>query len=169
MMNVLVSDSSVLIQFAKRELLPKMFKLAFQFAVPDLLFNEELIGLGVFSRQDLLGFGLRVETLDPEAVAVAVAVSYQSRRPALSLVDAFALALARREGWVLLTEDRIMQRFARSEGISHHDILWVIDNISTAGILSAAQVIVALEAMRDDPRCPVPKRELALRLRRLTG
>ena len=167
MMKVLVSDSSVLIQFAKRELLHKMFELAFQFAVPDLLFNEELIDLGVYSRQDLLGFGLQVETLDPEGVAVAI--SYQTRRPALSLVDAFALALAHREGWELLTEDRIMQRFARSEGISHHDILWVIDNMSTAGILAAAQVIVALEAMRDDPRCSVPKHELARRLRRLTG
>ena len=155
MMKVLVSDSSVLIEFAKRELLHKMFELDFQFAVPDLLFNEELIDLGVYSRQDLFSFGLQVETLDPEGVAVAI--SYQSRRPALSLVDAFALALANRQGWELLTEDRIMRRFARSEGIPHHDTLWVIDNMSNAGILAAAQVIVALEAMRADPRCPVPQ------------
>ena len=35
-MKVLVSDSSVLIEFAKRELLDKMFELRFQFAVPGL-------------------------------------------------------------------------------------------------------------------------------------
>ena len=60
-MKVLVSDSSILIEFAKRELLDKMFALDFEFAVPDLLFHEELINLASYSRQDLLGYGLRVE------------------------------------------------------------------------------------------------------------
>ena len=45
-MKVLVSDSSVLIEFSKRDLLDKMFELEFQFAVPDLLFHEELIDSG---------------------------------------------------------------------------------------------------------------------------
>ena len=164
-MKVLVSDSSVLIEFSKRDLLDKMFELEFQFAAPDLLFHEELIDLGAYSRQDLLGFGLRVESLDSEGVGMAMA--YQSKRPALSLVDSFAIALANHHGWYLLTEDRIMRSVARSEGISHLDALWVIDNMLTAGILSPGQVVAALEGMRDDPRCPVPSRELALRLRRL--
>ena len=81
-----------------------MFELKFQFAVPDLLFHEELIDLGPYSRQDLLAFGLSVESLDVEGVELALA--YQSARPALSLVDSFALALAGRQGWHLLTEDR---------------------------------------------------------------
>ena len=96
-MKVLVSDSSILIEFSKRELLDKMFDLELQFAVPDLLFHEELIDLGSYSRRDLVGFGLRVEALDAEGVELAIA--YQSERPALSLVDAFALALADRQGW----------------------------------------------------------------------
>ena len=166
-MKILVSDSSVLIELSKRELLDRMFDLHLKFAVPDLLFEEELIDLGVYSRQDLLGFGLRVEALDPDGVATAM--YYQSTRPALSLVDSFALALAKLRGWELLTEDRGMRTLAQSEGIPHHDVLWVIDHMSAAGILPAAQVIVALEAMRDDPRCPVPNHELSLRLRRLAG
>ena len=165
-MKVLVSDSSVLIELAKRELLDRMFELRFQFAVPDLLFDEELIDLGAYSRQDLLSFGLLVEALDTEGVAMAI--SYQSRRTALSLVDSFALALAKQQGWELLTEDRVMRSVAQSEGIPHHHVLWVIDKMNSAGILSAAQLITTLEAMRDDPRCPVPKRELTLRLNRLT-
>ena len=35
-MKVLVSDSSILIEFAKRKLLDEMFALEFEFAVPDL-------------------------------------------------------------------------------------------------------------------------------------
>ncbi len=165
-MKVLVSDSSVLIEFSKRELLDKMFALEFQFAVPDLLFHEELIDLGSYSRKDLLGFGLRVESLDAEGVEMAIA--YQSERPALSLVDSFALALADRQGWHLLTEDRTMRSVAESKGIAYMDALWIIDRMLDAHILSASQVAAVLEAMRDDPRCPVPKPELAIRIRRLS-
>ena len=164
-MKILVSDSSILIEFSKRELLDRMFELEFQFAVPDLLFHEELIDLGAYSRQDLLGFGLKVESLDAEGVEMAIA--YQSERPALSLVDSFALALADRQGWQLLTEDRTMRSVARSKGIAHRDALWVVDNMLVADILSASQVVAVLEAMRDDPRCPVHKPDLAARIRRL--
>ncbi len=38
-MKVLVSDSSILIEFSKRGLLGRMFQLEFEFAVPDLLFR----------------------------------------------------------------------------------------------------------------------------------
>ena len=164
-MKVLVSDSSILIEFSKRELLDKMFHLEFQFAVSDLLFHEELIDLGAYSRQDLLAFGLRVESLDAQGVETAIV--YQSERPALSLVDSFALALADRQGWHLLTEDRTMRSVAQSKGIAHRDALWVIDSMQDAGILLAPQVVAVLEAMRNDPRCPVPKPDLAARIRRL--
>ena len=166
-MQILVSDSSVLIEFSKRDLLDRMFELRFQFAVPDLLFNEELIDLGSYDRQDLVRLGLRVEALDPEGVATAIA--YQSRRRALSLVDCFALALAHHRGYTLLTEDRRMISFALEEGIQHHDLLWIIDQMHQAAILTTSQVVAAPEAMRADSRSPVPEQELARRLRRLTG
>ena len=166
-MNVLVSDSSILIEFSKHDLLDKMFALEFQFVVPDLLFHEELIDLGAYSRQDLIDLGMKVESLDADGVEMAIA--YQSRRTALSLVDAFALALAVGRGWQLLTEDRVMRSVAELEGIAHRDAMWVIDSISEAGILSPSQVVAVLEAMRDDPRCPVQKPDLAVRIRRLGG
>ena len=96
-MQILVSDSSMLIESSKRDLLDRMFELRVQFAVPDLLFNEELIDLGRYDRQGLVRLGLRVEALDPEGVATAIA--YQTRRRALSLVVHFAAALdSRRSG-----------------------------------------------------------------------
>ncbi len=164
-MKVLVSDSSILIEFAKRKVLHSMFELEFQFAVPDLLYHEELIDLGGYSRRDLLHLGLRVESLDAEGVEKAVL--YQSERPALSLVDSFALALADSRGWLLLTEDRTIRSVAESKGIAHLDAMWVVDNLLLAGILSESLAVSVLKAMRDDPRCPVPKPELAVRIRRL--
>ena len=165
-MKVLVSDSSILIKFSKRGLLGRMFQLEFEFAVPDLL-HEELIDLGAHTRSDLLDLGLRVEALDAKGVEVAIA--YQAERPALSLVDSFALALASHQGWPLLTEDRAMRSVADSKGIAHRDALWLIDNLLGASILSASQIMAALATMRDDPRCPVSKSGLAVRIRQLGG
>lgn len=149
-MKILVSNSSILIEFSKRELLDKMFHLEFQFVVPDLLYHEELMDLSTYTRQDLLDFGLRVESLDADGVQKAIA--YQSEWPALSLVDSFALALAAYRGWHLLTEDRTMRKVAQFKSIAHRDALWVIDNMLDAGIMSVAQVAAVLEAMRDDAK-----------------
>ena len=166
-MQVLVSDSSVLIELAKRELIDRMFRLRFSFAVPDLLFHQELIDLGRDDRRDLVGMGLRVEGLEPDRVATAIA--YQDRRRALSLVDCFALALAHHHGYTLLTEDRRMRAFAQDESIPHHDLMWIVDEMQQAAMLTASQVIAVLEAMHQDPRCPVPKQELTRRLRSLNA
>ena len=164
-MQVLVSDSSVLIEFSKRGLLHRIFELRFQFTVPDLLFHQELIDLGPYSRQDLLSWGLRVEELDPDGVTNAMA--YQARRPALSLVDCFALALAGRHRYTLLTEDRRMRNCAQDESIPHHGVLWIINQMHRAAILTTPQVTAALETMLADPRCPVPNQDLTRCLRGL--
>lgn len=164
-MQVLVSDSSVLIELSKRGVLDRMFRLRFQFSVPDILFEEELIDLGRYSRQDLLDFGLHVESLGSDGVETAVA--YQARRRALSTVDCFALALAHHQGYSLLTEDRRMRACAREESIPHYGVLWVLDRMNEATLLSLAEAVAVFEAMSADPRCPVSRQELMLRLRQM--
>ncbi len=166
-MRVLVSDSSVLLEMAKRGLVPAMFCLPFEFVVPDLLFEEELIDLGEYSRDDLLSFGLRVEGLDP--VGVTTALSYQARRRRLSLVDCFALALASRRGYRLLTGDRAMRSFAEAEAIKVNGVLWLVDEMIDASVVQAAAILAALIAMRDDPRCHLPLQELTCRIEQLSG
>ena len=161
-MRVLVSDSSVLLELTKRGLLPAMFRLPFEFVVPDLLFEEELIDLGEYSRDDLRKFGLRVEELDP--VGVTAALSYQARRRRLSLVDCFALALASRRGYRLLTGDKTMRSFAQAEAIDVHGVLWLVDEMIAATVLPTTTILAALVAMRDDPRCHLPAQELATRI-----
>ena len=87
--------------------------------VPDLLFDEELIDLGRYSRQDLLVLGLRAESLDREAVEMTII--HHSKRLALMPMDSFALALASRQGWYLLTDDRIIRNIVQSEGMPCRD------------------------------------------------
>lgn len=68
-MRVLVSDASILIELAKWSLLEALFQLPFEFAVPDALFEDELIDLGEVDRDRLTALGLRVESLDAEGMA----------------------------------------------------------------------------------------------------
>ena len=84
-------------------------------------------------------------------------------------MDCFALALAHHQGYTLLTEDRRMRSCALEESIQHHDLLWIIDQMHRATILTIYQVVAALEAVLVDPRSPVPKQELARRIRSLAG
>ena len=95
-MKVLVSDTSVLIDLERGSLLETAFRLPYEFAVPDLLYEQEIED---YNGAELLALGLRVEELNEHAVAAAL--DFRRRQSALSLPDSFALALAQVESWIL--------------------------------------------------------------------
>ena len=95
---IVVSDSSVLIDLERGSLLAETFALQLKFCVPDLLYRSELQPR---SGDRLLAMGLKV--LDLDSTGVVQAAHYRRTVPALSLSDAFALALANRTGSILLT------------------------------------------------------------------
>ena len=64
-LRILVSDTSVIIDLERGAFLEELFKLPFNFAVPDLLFRRELGGaLG----ESLVALGLRIEELTSSEV-----------------------------------------------------------------------------------------------------
>ena len=71
-MQVTVSDSSVLIDLAKARLVESAFTLPYEFTVPDVMFAEELLNLGHYTRHDLLNAGLEVRGFEGEDVDVAL-------------------------------------------------------------------------------------------------
>ena len=157
---VCVSDTSVLIDLARGSLIQAVFGLPFELVVPDLLYERELRRYG---GDDLLARGLRVVEL--EGNGVVRALSYRRRRPALSLVDAFALALAVENDWTLLTGDRDLRSLANSEGAACHGLLWVLDRMAT-DVLDRGTLYSALKAISDHPRCRLPRPEVGQRLDR---
>ena len=106
-MKVLVSDTSALVDLERGSLLDATFRLPFEFTVPDLLYERELKGHG---GEGLLERGMRIAALDGGGVTQAL--SYRRRRPALSLPDCFALALAVGNRWILPTGDAELRRLA---------------------------------------------------------
>ena len=75
-MNVLVSDTSALVDLERGSLLDATFRLPFEFTVPDLLYQRELKNHG---GDRLLGLGLRIAALDGEGVMQAL--DYRRQRP----------------------------------------------------------------------------------------
>lgn len=117
-MRVLVSDTSILIDLERADLLRAAFSVDAEFVVPDLLYERELRGSG---EGDLLALGLRVESLDESEVESAQA--YRRGHPRLALPDTFALTLAKNRRWLLLTGDGPLRALAVAEQVECHGVL----------------------------------------------
>lgn len=91
---LLISDANILIDMADGGLLQAMFRLEETFAVPDVLFEEEL----ETRHPELPELGLISMTLQGEGVVEAYRLKSQSTgRSAPSQNDLFALMLAKQE------------------------------------------------------------------------
>lgn len=160
-MAVLVSDTSIIIDLDRGELLEAAFALDEDFAVPDLLFARELDGDLGARLQEL---GLIVEQLTPLEVTQATILRRADQR--LSLPDTFAFALAQGRTWTLLTGDRGLRAVAEAQGIEVHGTLWILDRLEATGTCDAASLHGGLTKTAAHPRCRLPRGEVDQRLKR---
>ena len=149
----------MLIDLERGSFFAPAFALCLEFCVPDLLYRRELEPYG---GERLLAMGLRVVELDGTAVSRAVA--YHRAVPALSLSDAFALALAHRTGCTLLTGDARLRRLATDEQVVCHGVLWLLDRMFQEHTAAPQQLYDGLICIRDHPRCRLPTAEVNRRL-----
>ena len=166
-MRVLVSDASVLIELSKWSLLEAIFALPCEFAVPDILYENELLDLRGLTPEDLVRLGLRVEHLDSDGVSQAM--GYQLRRPQLTLHDCFAIALSAINDWALLSSDKRMRQIADEESIEVLGVFRIIDQLEAEGIVPTKTLAEALAGMQEDPRTYLPAFEIHKRLKRMRG
>lgn len=159
-MAVLVSDTSVLIDLERGSFLEPVFRLPFEFAVPDLLYERELKNYG---GSVLLEMGLRVEELD--GTAVALALEYRRARRSLSLPDSFALSLSKTNSWTLLSGDGSLRALALEDAIECHGVLWLLDHLHEHRILDQDFLTEGLRRIAEHPRCRLPQAEIRARFR----
>ena len=155
-----VSDTSVLVDLDRGSLLEAAFRPPFEFAVPDLLYMRELEG---HSGEKLRRLGLRVLSLDGDGVMQAL--NYRKLHPALSLPDCFALTLAARQKWTLLTGDAKLRRLAKAEQVDCHGVLWLLDEMLKTAAASIGELHSSLTVISEHPRCRLPKAEVQKRLK----
>jgi hypothetical protein len=146
-MRVLVSDTSVLVDLERGNLLQAAFLLPLEFAVPDVLYHRELKDFG---GQQLTDLGLRIEELPPEGVELAK--NFRDRKPGLSVPDAFAAALAKTQGWALLAGDGLLRELAAEEAVECRGVLWLMDLMLEEAVVEAQVLLDGLSRIAEHPR-----------------
>ncbi|MGH1447063.1 MAG: hypothetical protein ACRBBO_13580 [Cognatishimia sp.] len=158
-MQVLVSDTSVLIDIERASLTARLFELPYEFVVPDLLYEAELLD---WMGPELIELGLRVEELEPHEIVRATELKRQ--RAMLSTPDVFGFCLAAERGWTLLTGDGALRAEAVRQALPMHGVLWLFDEFQNHNVCTNATLRTGLETIRDHPRCRLPTREINQRL-----
>lgn len=141
-MQLLISDTNIIIDLDVCELLEQMFQLPFSFAVPDILYLEELEE----QHGNLPAFGLQVKTLHSDSVDKAITL--QAKYKETSPNDLFALTLAQQETCPLLTGDQALRDAARIEGVAIKGTIWVIEQLVTESIIDCDAAAEAFAIMR---------------------
>ena len=152
--DLLVSDTSALIDLERGTLLEAAFGLPHRITIPDLLYERELEDHG---GDHLLGLGLVVVELTPEQVESAR--TYRRERPALSWPDVFALALAAATNGTLLTGDRRLRALAAAKLVPCHGLLWLLDQMHMNAV-PGDRLLAGLQSISAHPRSRLPRREV---------
>jgi len=160
-MDVLVSDTSVVIDLERAALIERVFALPYRFVVPDALYEQELKEFGGLR---LVELGLQVRVLTGEQVRDAQRLRGLERR--ISIHDSYALSLAKAEAAILLAGDAAMRRLAEAEEVRCHGVLWVFDQMEERRVVTAAALHDGLTRVVAHPRCWLPREAVSLRLAR---
>lgn len=159
-MKLLISDANIFIDMEAGGLVEAMFSLPETFAVPDILFREELAEYN----PELSGLGLQVMSLTEERVAESMRLRLVHKHPSQN--DLFALALAKQESCPLLTGDRRLRKAAEQEGVELKGTLWLVERMVEEAIISVEGAAEAYEGMRREKRW-LPWAEVTKQLKRL--
>lgn len=142
-MLLLISDSCVLIDIEQGELTHSMFSLPYQFAVPDILFEEELSE----RHADLQSFGLISKSIRGELIEKAYNLRQQYSRPSLN--DLLALILAVDETAILLTGDGALRSVANVHQVEVHGTIWLVEQMIMNQLISTDVAKTAFLKMKD--------------------
>lgn len=145
-MLLLVSDANILIDIEVGELIAPMFSLGYQFAVPDVLYYDEIEA----QHAQLLNMGLQVRSLPAAGVARVETLSQLHKRPGRN--DLFALALAEAEQCPLLTGDADLRAAAQAEHVEVKGTVWLIKEMVCQQRITFAVARAALRTMQANGR-----------------
>jgi predicted nucleic acid-binding protein len=145
-MKWLISDANIIIDMEAGGILDKMFRLPELFAVPNVLYAEELEE----HHPHLPGLGLAVLEMHEEFVLEAYRLGGIYRGPSQN--DLLALSLAKQEECPLLTGDLKLREAAELEEVEVRGTLWVIERLCIERILDHEGAHLAYDKMKRDGR-----------------
>lgn len=145
-MQLLISDSNIFIDMEVSNLTQKMFELPYSFAVPDILYYEELKD----DHEDLLSLGLKVLPMSSGTIKYMESIVSLYRQASRN--DLFALALAKQEACPLVTGDRALRYAGEKEAVIIFGTIWIVDELVKFEIITINQAKEAFEMMKENKR-----------------
>ena len=141
-MPLLISDSNIFIDLIEGDLLQLMFRLPEIFAVPNILFQEELVN----HYPDLPVYGLQVMDIDGAYMSEAHRLRRLYKGPSQN--DLFALVLAKQEKCPLITGDLRLRKAAKKEGLVIRGTVWIVKRLLEEKLITLTRAKDAFEGMK---------------------
>ena len=139
--SVLVTDTNIWIDLENSGILVEVFRLPYQFMIPDFAIPEL-----IRPRWETLEvLGLRAHVLPAEQVVDLFQLRQVHKN--LSIIDLAAFLLAKMLEATLLTGDWRLNELARTSGLSVHGALWLLDEMVHFKALTPGQAATALKRM----------------------
>lgn len=146
-MLMLISDANILIDMEAGGLLQSLFRLPYRFAMPDLLYVEEIEeGTPGLDKQGLQLLEVRAEFVDYALSLRDEHGNGPSHNDYLAL--ALALALAVQEGCPLLTGDGSLRVVAQAVDVDLKGTIWLLREMLVHGLHSREQMLEVLALMK---------------------
>jgi len=145
-LQLLISDSNIFIDMEVSKLTQKMFELPYQFAVPDILYYEELDE----EHDNLLEYGLEMKKLSPESISYVDTTLYQYSK--IGFYDKLALATAKQEGCPLVTGDGALRKAGKNEAVIIFGTVWLMDELISHLIITVDESREAYALMKENGR-----------------
>ena len=143
---LLISDANILIDMIVGGLLDDIFRLDYEFGLPDVLFEYELRE----NHADLPDKGLQVMALESVAVEDTGRLYQIHHSSGVSVNDCMALALAKQEDCPLLTGDSALRQVSILEDVEVRGTIWLVAELMEAKVITVDQAAQAYDAMRAD-------------------
>ena len=127
------SDTCIWVDFQTINALELPFKLGCKYYMSSDALDEELLSPpGI--KEELLRLGLIAFEIGDEELSLVYDYGTKYRR--LSAKDRIALAIAKQNGYMLLTGDKQLRLAAEIEGVVVRGTLWILDEILKGALIS---------------------------------
>ncbi|MCF7920928.1 MAG: PIN domain-containing protein [Candidatus Cloacimonetes bacterium] len=162
-MNLLISDTCILIDLYNGELLDSMCRLPYELGVSDAVlsgFEDDESELIMPNPEQILRAGFKSYSISSEELAEVYKLYSKYSRP--SIYDIFGLVVAKKYNAILLTGDGDLRESAKSENIEIRGIIWVLDELIKHEVIDKHRAANSLRKILDSGSY-LPKKECDLR------
>lgn len=144
-----IEDACIIIDTIQVDLIGVLPRLKISFITTDIIIRE----VDGFIPEDHRAYLQIVSLTAEELIEIQL---LQVKYPSLSIQDCSALFLAKKSGYILLTNDKQLNGKAGLEGVDSHGELWLLDLILQKGLMKSTDVVTILKKLMElNPRLPV--------------